>query len=170
MPTTIRAAETAADFAAFGRLVTAYESWLLARYASADGLMRDVLAHQDLAAELASLPERYGPPAGLALLAEDGDDLVGGVGCRDLGDGTCEMKRMYVLDGFQGRGIGRLLCTELVARAVADGYRAMRLDTGTRNTEAIALYGRLGFRPCDPYRDYPPAIAAQLLFMERPLP
>ena len=170
MPTTIRAATTEADYVSFGRLVTAYETWLHERYAGTDGFIGDVLAHQDLAAELASLAERYGPPAGVVLLAEDGDALVGGVAYRDLGDGTCEMKRMYVVDGHHGRGIGRQLCTELVSLAARAGYRAMRLDTGTLNTEAIELYQRLGFRACDPYRQYPPTIAVQLLFMERPLP
>ncbi len=166
---TIRPALTTADFSVFGGLVAAYEQWLRERYVDTPDFLA-VLDHQDLAAELASLATTYGAPRGLALLAELDGDAVAGVAYRDLGDGTCEMKRMYVAEGLQGHGVGRRLCVELFARSAAAGFARMRLDTGVLNTEAIALYERLGFEPCAPYRDYPPSIAVYIRFMERPLP
>ena len=166
---TIREATRPDDFAGFGRLVVTYEGWLRDRYATTPGFVDGVLAHQDLAAELTSLPERYGPPHGATMLAEQGDLLVGAVAYHDLGDGTCEMKRMYVDDAVQGQGIGRRLCVALVDRATAAGFSAMRLDTGRLNTEAMALYESLGFRERGAYRDYPDHVVEHLRFFERPL-
>jgi ribosomal protein S18 acetylase RimI-like enzyme len=79
------------------------------------------------------------------------------------------MKRMYIPERFQGQGTGRMLCEALIAAATADGYRLMRLDTGFRNTEAIAMYESLGFRMRDAYQDYPENLLEHLRFMERPL-
>ena len=44
---------------------------------------------------------------GRLLLARLDDDVVGGVGMRSLGDGICEMKRLYVRPSWQGFGAGR---------------------------------------------------------------
>ena len=170
MPTTVTAASSPDEYVAFGRLITCYATWLRDRYESVPDLIAVVMAHQDLEAELAALSDKYGPPRGVVLLAEHDGELAGGVAFRDLEDGTCEMKRMYVLDDFQGRGIGRLLCQTLIEHASASGYQAMRLDTGFLNSEALALYAGLGFRERDAYAPCPPEIAGHLRFMERPLP
>ena len=79
------------------------------------------------------------------------------------------MKRLFVPDRFQGKGTGSLLCQALIDRAADEGYAWMRLDTGDQNTSAIAMYTAMGFRQCDPYRDYPAELLTHLLFMERRL-
>jgi ribosomal protein S18 acetylase RimI-like enzyme len=165
----IRAAETPEDYAAFGRLIVTYEGWLRSRYNAVPNLINQVAEHQNLDAELADLPAKYGPPGGVVLLATVDDALAGGGAYRDLGDGTCEMKRLYVEGAYHGRGIGRQLCEALVERAAEAGYTAMRLDTGFRNEEALALYASLGFVERDDYSQNPPEIAQYLRFMERPL-
>ena len=170
MTETVREASTVEDYAAFGALVVEYWDWLLARYAvDAPGFMEAVRSHQSLDDELASLPSRYGPPEGRALLAEDDGELRGVIALHDLHDGSCEMKRMFVPERFQGRGTGRRLVQALVEVARADGYALMRLDTGYLNTEAMAMYAGLGFTPCGPYQDYPQDIVGQLRFMQLPL-
>ena len=170
MPDTIEEATTAADFEEFGALISEYEDWLRQRYADVPGLIDGVRAHQDLDAELAALPAKYGPPAGRTLLARRDGRVTGAVAYRDLGDGTCEMKRLFVPDRFAGHGTGRALCEALISAAGGDGYRVMRLDTGFLNSEAIAMYSDLGFRECPPYAAYPDDLRAHLLFMELALP
>jgi ribosomal protein S18 acetylase RimI-like enzyme len=113
------------------------------------------LCMQGFDAELAGLPGRYAPPAGCLLLAMDGEHPAGCVALRDLGDGTCEMKRLYVAPSLRGRGLGRLLVETVIGRAERVGYRRMVLDSLPEMVEALALYRSLGFRATDGYGDSP---------------
>ena len=85
---------------------------------------------------------------------------------RDLGDGICEMKRMFVYTRLHGRGIGRALADRVVAEAKAAGYGRMRLDTSIGQAEAIGLYKSAGFQPIAPYYSLPDDVRHWLVFME----
>ena len=76
------------------------------------------------------------------------------------------MKRMFVFPQFHGKGVGRALGEAVVAEAKRLGYRRMLLDTGARQTEAKALYRRLGFIEVEPYYDLPNDLREWLTFME----
>jgi putative acetyltransferase len=121
------------------------------------------LCFQDFDRELAELPGRYAPPEGRLLLSLDGTKAAGCVALRKIGDGICEMKRLYVRPAFRGKGLGRALAGEIIAAAKQAGYERMRLDTLGSMKEAIALYHSLGFQRVRPYYDNPNACA---VFME----
>ncbi|WP_431854204.1 GNAT family N-acetyltransferase [Azospirillum sp.] len=113
------------------------------------------LCFQGFEEELAELPGKYAPPDGALLLARVGGEVAGVVGLRPLGDGVCEMKRMYVRPPFRGTGAGRLLAERIVAIGREAGYHSMRLDTLGKLTAARALYERLGFREIPAYYHNP---------------
>lgn len=111
------------------------------------------LCFQDFDRELAELPDNY-----LALLLAEVDAKIAGcTGVREFEQGVAELKRLYVRPAFRGRGLGRALTEEALARARAAGYRAIRLDTLPTMAEAIELYRSLGFREIPPYRHNPVA-------------
>jgi putative acetyltransferase len=79
------------------------------------------------------------------------------VGCgalRPMDSESAEIKRMFVAVGARRLGIGRGILAELERLAGEFGYRVMRLETGNRQPEAIALYEKYGFYRIPPFGQY----------------
>ncbi|MFB2553284.1 GNAT family N-acetyltransferase [Ensifer soli] len=92
------------------------------------------------------------------------------VGCCALvaaGDGTAEIKRMFVDPAARGLKIGRRLLERIEEEGRALAIHAIRLETGIYQPEAIALYRGAGFAEIEPFGDYRPDPLS--LFMEKPL-
>jgi len=139
-PYSIFRATSGEHYARARRIIEDYERWL-----GVD------LGFQNFKEELESLATMYGPPKGALLLAEmDGDD-AGCVALRDMGQGTAEMKRLYVAPDYRGLGIGRSLTEDFILVARSLGYSAVRLDTIPRLGVAYTIYQKFGFRKIRPY-------------------
>ena len=104
-------------------------------------------------ADAARMPGDYVPPLGGIWIALAGDDGVGCVALRPLGDGTAEVKRMFVDPAWRGMGVGRALLGALIEGARARGYATLRLGTLHDMDAAQSLYRSLGFTPTVRYRD-----------------
>jgi putative acetyltransferase len=114
------------------------------------------LCFQNFDRELRELPGEYAPPEGRLILCRVGESAAGCIALKSLGDGICEMKRLFVRPQFRGKGIGVALGRRVIEEAQHVGYKAMRLDTIAGKMEpAIALYRSLGFREIPPYYDNP---------------
>jgi putative acetyltransferase len=146
-------AETPEQVREARRLFVEYSDWL--------GIN---LCFQNFEKELAELPGAYAPPEGRLLLAFSEEKLAGCVALRKIGEGVCEMKRLFVRPGFRGKGIGRALAEKIIREAREIGYSRMRLDTlPTKMGEAIKMYRSHGFREIEAYYHNPVEGA---LFME----
>ncbi|MDQ3817190.1 MAG: GNAT family N-acetyltransferase [Acidobacteriota bacterium] len=146
-------AESPAQIAEARKLFLEYQDWLDLN-----------LCFQNFEKELAELPGAYSPPDGRLFLASHDSGVAGCVCLRKIGDGTCEMKRLYVRPEFRGKRVGRSLAEKIIGEARAIGYERMRLDTlPQRMSEAIRMYRSLGFQEIEPYYHNPVEGA---LFME----
>jgi GNAT superfamily N-acetyltransferase len=99
-------------------------------------------------------PASLAPPDGEFVVARLDGVPVGCGGFRRFGDGVAEIKRMYVVPEARRRGVAAAVLADLEARAGALGYRSIRLETGTNQPEAMALYERAGYRAMVPYGHY----------------
>jgi ribosomal protein S18 acetylase RimI-like enzyme len=114
------------------------------------------ICFSDFQKELDQLPGGYGPPSGRLLLALVNSEPAGCVALRPAGEGTGELKRLYVRPIFRGKGIGRRLTERVLGEARRLGYRVIQLDTLPSMKEAQALYRSLGFKLL---KDEPPSEA-----------
>jgi diamine N-acetyltransferase len=64
----------------------------------------------------------------------------------DLADTDLEIKRIYLLNKFQGGGVGRRLVAEALNHARAGGASRLMLGVYAENESAIGFYARMGFQ------------------------
>jgi GNAT superfamily N-acetyltransferase len=102
-----------------------------------------------------ALPADFAAPAGrfLVVYLEGRPVACGGV--KRLDDKTCEIKRMFVSPRVRGGGIGRILLGALEDAGRDLGYATVRLDTGSEQPEAQALYPTAGYTEIEDYNDNP---------------
>jgi GNAT superfamily N-acetyltransferase len=133
-------------------------------------------------AQQAELRARYGgagepgtPPSAvdvsIVLVARSDDGVAVGCGAlRALGGAVAEIKRMYVVPSARGRGVSKAVLAGLEEAARRRGWRTLRLETGPRQPEAVALYSGAGYRPIEAFGAYVAAPDAEdSLFFERRL-
>lgn len=138
-------AETPAHIKDARKLFREYEMWL------------DVdLCFQSFEEELENLPGKYFAPEGGLFLATVDGKLAGCIAFRKIDDKTCEMKRLFVREGFRGLKIGKNLIEKLFEKARDAGYKSVLLDTlADKMPSAIRLYKSFGFTTTKPYYQTP---------------
>lgn len=95
------------------------------------------------------------------LVAWFSEEPIGCAALVDLGGGSAELKRMFVRTRFRKQGIARQLLAAIEQHARDLGYSEIRLETGTRQPEAVALYESSGYTAIPkfgPYVDDPNSV------------
>jgi putative acetyltransferase len=105
--------------------------------------------------------ERTDPGATWVLLVDDDGASIGCGAVQRLGKSKPdaapdhgEVKRVYVVPDARGRGLSRLLMSELVELARSLGYTYLQLETGDVQPEAIGLYESSGWTRVPNYGQY----------------
>ena len=84
---------------------------------------------------------------------DDDGRLVGAATMRWEGD-PCEIVELAIVQGEQGRGLGKELVAWLVAQAGRRGKGAMTVGTPNASIDNIAFYQKCGFRMDEVRHDY----------------
>lgn len=106
-----------------------------------------------------------GPDTSFFVARVDGE--VRGIGAILRQNGYAEIKRMFVDPKARGLKLGSRILAALEADARAVGLRCLRLETGSKQPDAVALYAKAGFREIGPFGAY--QLDPNSLFMEKML-
>jgi putative acetyltransferase len=98
-------------------------------------------------------------------VARNGDEVVGCAALVEAGDGTAEIKRMFVDPEARGLKVASKLMNALEALAGEKQLTAVQLETGIYQPEAIGLYRKYGYIEIEPFGSYLPDPLS--LFMEK---
>jgi putative acetyltransferase len=115
------------------------------------------LRQSDPMLDIEHVQSHYFDNAGTFLVLLEQGQVVGMGGIRRFDDEICELKRMWFLPAYRGKGWGRKMSQVLFNFARGQGYRKVRLDilNAECQTQALKLYDRLGFYPIERYNDSP---------------
>jgi putative acetyltransferase len=94
------------------------------------------------------------PPGGTYVIAYELERPVACGALRPIDSTTVEVRRMYVLKSVRRSGLARKILVVLEASAARIGYKVMRLETGSRQHPAMALYESFGFERIAPFGEY----------------
>ncbi len=81
----------------------------------------------------------------------DGGKIIGAVGVKVLDNASCELKSLYLLEKYHGKGYGKCLLSKAIDYAKEMEYEMMYLDSLSTSTKAIGLYRRFGFADTERY-------------------
>jgi putative acetyltransferase len=130
-----------------------------------DGTLEDSIRHFLAAGELKDMDDLHGNyfnAGGTFLVALNGEQVIGSGALRRLDHETVEIKRMWLLEGYHGQGIGFRLITNLIEFARVNGYIRIRLQTSAEQVRALAFYRKLGFYEIPCYNDGDDEISMEL--------
>jgi putative acetyltransferase len=101
---------------------------------------------------------------GIFLVMTDDNQIIGTSAIHKLDSKTCELKRVWLLFEYHGKGLGYRMIQELLGFAREKGYDRIRLETdrdGQRR--AYDLYRRLGFYEIPRYSDNEDDVAMEMV-------
>ena len=129
-------------------------------------LPEEVIRHYDAMSDLDDVQSHYFDNKGTFLVLIDEGRVVGSGAIRRLSDDICELKRMWFLEDYRGRGFGTKMAQMLLDFARITDYKKVRLDTidKEKQAQALKLYQRLGFYFINRYNTSPCTV-----FMEKML-
>jgi putative acetyltransferase len=112
-------------------------------YAEYPGCVMDLPGVDD---DLPELADRLAAAGGQGWVVTNDDAVVACVGVAPIGEGTAELKRLYVAASHRRRGLGRALVALVEAHAVeAFGARTVSLWSDSRFLDAHRLYRQCGY-------------------------
>lgn len=124
----------------------------------------EVIRCYDSMSDIDDVQAQYFNNNGTFLVLVDDGRVVGSGAIRRLNNDICELKRMWFLKDYRGRGLGTKMTEMLLNFASKIGYKKVRLDTidEQKQAQALKLYQQFGFYFIERYNDSPCTV-----FMEK---
>jgi putative acetyltransferase len=118
--------------------------------------LEEIITQFDEKGELSDIDDyesHYTKQRGLFLVITDMDEVIGTGAIRRIDNSICELKRLWLLEKYQGKGIGYRILQELIKFAQANGYEKIRLETDNEQERAIRFYQSVGFQRIEKFNN-----------------
>jgi putative acetyltransferase len=89
-----------------------------------------------------------------ALVCYENEVVVGIGAYKEYDAQTIEIKRMFTLPEYRGKGIAKAILSELEYWGKEENYTISLLETGYLQKDAIALYKKLGYTEIENFGQY----------------
>jgi len=99
-------------------------------------------------------PREAAAPPGVFVVARVHGKAVGCGAVRPSDGPVGEIKRIFVRPEYRRMRIAARIMTLLERKGLENGFTTLRLETGTKQPEAIALFESLGYRNIPPFGEY----------------
>jgi putative acetyltransferase len=96
-------------------------------------------------ADIENLEEKYLNSAGEFIVLTREHNIIGFCALLPSGDNQVELKRLYLVAGERGKGLGKYLLNLALQIAKKSGYGRIHLETTSKFLEALMLYEKYGF-------------------------
>jgi len=128
--------------------------------------LEESIAYHESRGELKDMDDiqrNYFEKGGIFLVMLDDNHLIGTGAIRQLEDDICELKRLWLLSQYHGKGLGYRMLQELFSFAREKGYKRIWLQTdAVQQSRALEFYRRLGFYEIPRYTDRTDDIAMEM--------
>jgi len=129
--------------------------------------LEDSIAYYEARHELKDMDDiekNYFENGGTFLAMFDDDEMICTGALRQLDDETCELKRLWLLNEYHGRGLGYRMLQELLLIAKNMGYKRIRLETDPiAQSRALNFYKQIGFYEIPGYSDRTDEVAMEMI-------
>jgi putative acetyltransferase len=128
--------------------------------------LEESIAYHETRGELKDMDDiqqNYLDDGGTFLIMLDDSQLIGTGAIRKIQKDTCELKRLWLLTSYHGKGLGYRMLQELFSFARQKGYRRIWLQTDAfHQSRALNFYKRIGFYEIPRYTDHTDDIAMEI--------
>jgi putative acetyltransferase len=98
--------------------------------------------------------QEFESAGGYFVIARESDGAIGCGAFRPVGEQCAEIKRMFVRASARRGGVARQILRHLEEEIRRRGFRSIVLETGNKNSEAMALYEAEGYFPIPAFLGY----------------
>ena len=114
--------------------------------------------------DMDDIQKSYLENGGIFLVMTDDDRFICTGAIRKLEKDVCELKRLWLLTEYHGRGLGYRMLEELLTFAREAGYKRIRLETDPNaQSQAVSFYKKIGFYEIPGYTDQSGEVAMEMI-------
>ncbi len=129
--------------------------------------LEDSIAYYEARHELKDMDDiqkNYFENGGIFLVMLDNNEMICTGAIRELGDETCELKRLWLLHEYHGQRLGYRMLQALLSIAREKRYKRIRLETDPEaQSRALNFYKRIGFYEIPGYTDNIGEVAMEMV-------